>query len=317
MGRRPLYPDLHLAPEVAAKRLLIATVDLADLGRPWTQRDVIATRKQRPEWLTAALAAVAEEKRERAARREVAIARRAEVGFPAITAEASRFAREFGNSVLLRFLYEAVDCSAADTEVVVSGRDGSVYGRSADETNRERAARGAALSSTHDHPCGSLGDLFSAPTGNTYPTFVSGYGMAADWWGRRWREEYLWMDDLVIGYELAGLVLAGDVDTLEVIAGSLLGDTDVYGRNRTFSGIPAEVMSLADAALEEWYEHAGPIADPDELVDMNAPVSTLPAMILACRHDWSVRERLAVALSGGDDPAGADADEDVDSASVG
>ncbi|MBS4729966.1 hypothetical protein MSM1_17005 [Mycobacterium sp. SM1] len=144
---------------------------------------------------------------------------------------------------------------------------------------------------------GTLGDLFDAPNGNTKATYVSGAGLDAETWADAWHE-YWALESLAHGYVIAGLVLAGDVEALEVIAGVPARDAGPDYRGRTFDGVPAEVMALACQALYEWTEIECPVLDPEKVVDMGAPLSALPGMLLAARRDWSRAERLAVVLAG-------------------
>jgi hypothetical protein len=140
----------QLTREAAAKRLGVAAADLADVGRPWTGRDVADVQRCRPEWLRCARkalgAARAEQERQRKARLDAVLARRSGFEYPPVTAAASVFAREFTKANLLMLLHDALDVSAADTYVIDSGFDVSTHAERADETNRERAKRGVCLS---------------------------------------------------------------------------------------------------------------------------------------------------------------------------
>jgi hypothetical protein len=42
----------------------------------------------------------------------------------------------------------------------------------------------------------------------------------------------------------------------------------------------------------------GTVLDPDDIVDMDAPLAALPAMVQATRHDWTRTERLALSIAG-------------------
>lgn len=296
--------------EGAAKRSAVAVVDLPDLGRPWTVRDVVDARRDRPQWLCAARAALAaaraEEERQRAARLEAVLTRRRTVGYPAVTEVAWAFARDFAKANLLNYLRDALGAAAADTEVWDCGYDVSTHARRADETNRERAKRGVSLSGRNEQWCrehglyrepGTLGDLFDAPNGNTKATYVSGAGLDAETWADAWRD-YWALESLAYAYVIAGLVLAGDVETLEVIAGVPAGDVEPDDRARRVDCVPADVMSLACRALYEWTEIECPVLEPEQVVDMDAPLSGLSRMLLSARRSWSRAERLAVVLAG-------------------
>jgi hypothetical protein len=298
-----------LTSEAAAARLCIAVRDLPDLGRAWTGRDVTEAQQSRPEWLTTArralAAAKAEMERERQQRLAVVAARRAHFTWPTISDKDAGFATEFARANLLTYLYDALDAPAADTEVWDSGYDVSTHAHRVQETNRERARRGVSLSGRNEQWCrehglyrepGTLGDLFDAPTGNTVATFVSGAGLAAESWGEAWHDRWS-LEGLELASVLADLALAGDTDALEVIAGTALADVDAEP-GLTGADIPDDVLSLAAEALREWCERACPVFDPDEVVDMNAPLSALPQMLLATRHDWDRTERLALLIAG-------------------
>jgi hypothetical protein len=295
--------------EVRAQRLGIRLVDLPDLGRPWIVRDVADALGARPEWLRSAGralgAARAEEERQRKARFDAVLARRCGFEYPPVTDAASDFAREFANANLLMLLRDALDASAADTYVIDSGFDVSTHARRADETNRERVKRGAALSGRDDESfaeygldraAGTLGDLFDAPTGNTQATYVSGAGFAAERWADAWHDCWAF-EGFAHAHVIADLVLRGDIETLEVIAGVQLSDVGVGGR-RPFGGVADDVLSLACEALHAWTEIDCPVLDPDEVVEMDAPISALPWMLLEARQSWNRIELLAAAIAG-------------------
>jgi hypothetical protein len=309
----------QLTGEVAARRLGIRLVDLPDLGRPWTVRDVADASGVRPEWLRTARKAFgvarAEEERQRQARFDAVLARRCGFEYPPVNAAASDFAREFAKANLLTFLRDALDASAADTHVIDSGFDVSTHASRAEETNRERVQRGATLSGRDDESfaeyglhraAGTLGDLFDAPTGNTRATYVSGAGFAAERWADAWHD-YWTLEGLAHAHVIADLVLRGDVQTLEVIAGVPLSDVEV-GARQPFDGIADDVLSLACEALHAWTEIDCPVLDPDDVVDMDAPISALPRMLLEARQSWNRTELLAAAIAGlaissvGEDP---------------
>jgi hypothetical protein len=298
-----------LTAAVAAQRLGIGVVDLPDLGRPWTVRDVADAQHGRPEWLRSARkalgAARAEGERQRKARFDAVLARRAGFEYPPVNATASDFAREFARANLLMFLHDALDAAAAEIYGVDSGFDVSTHAGLADETNRERVKRGAALSGRDDgsfaeyglgRAAGTLGDLFDAPTGNTQATFVSGAGFAAERWSDAWYD-YWALEGLAHAHVVAVLVLHGDIETLEVIAGVPLSDVTVAVR-RPFDDIADDVLSLASEALHAWTEIDCPVLDPAEVVDMDAPISGLPGMLLGTRRSWNRTELLAAAIAG-------------------
>jgi hypothetical protein len=299
----------QLTREGAAKRLGIGVADLPDLGRAWTGRDVADAQRGRPEWLRGARkalgAARAEEERQRQARLEGVLARRSGFEHPPLTAAASDFARDFAKANLLAFLHDALDASAAETYVVDSGFDVSSHARRANETNRERVKRGGSLSGRDDESfaeygldraAGTLGDLFDAPTGNTQATYVSGAGFAAERWADAWHD-YWALEGLSHAHVIADLVLRRDIETLEAIAGVPLSDVEVVGRP-PFDGVADDVLSLACEALHAWTEIDCPVLDPDEVVDMDVPVSALPRMLLEARRSWNRTELLAAAIAG-------------------
>ena len=309
----------QLTREVAAKRLCIEVADLPDLGKPWTGRDVTDVQRSRPEWLRCARralgAARAEEERQRKARFDVVLARRTGFEYPSVTAVAADFARDFAKTNLLAFLHDALDTLAADTYAVDCGFDVSTNARAADETNRERAKRGLSLSGRDGkvfadfggcREPGTLGDLFDAPTGNTRATYVSGAGLDAETFDDAWYDRWA-LEGLAHAHVIAVLVLRGDVATLETIAGVPLTDVVVSGPVRMFDGVAADVLSLACEALHAWTEIDCPVLDPAEVVDMDAPISALPRMLLQARRSWNQTEWLAAAIAGLDvSPAGED-----------
>lgn len=102
-------------------------------------------------------------------------------------------------------------------------------------------------------------------------------------------------------YVIARLVLAGDVETLETIAGVPRRDVEPEHPRRHFDGVTADVMSLARHALDEWMEGpaaADQVLDPEELGDMDAPVAALPRILLQARRGWSRAELLAAVIAG-------------------
>lgn len=304
----------QLRPEVAAQRLCIGVTDLPDLERPWTGRDVADTQRSRPEWLKCARAARAEEDRLCKARRDAVSARRIGFEYPAMTAEATDFARDFARANLLAFLHDVSDVVAADTYVVDYGFDVSTHARRADETNRERAKRGVSLSGRDEQWCrdhgldrepGTLGDLLDAPTGNTRATYVSGAGLAAETFDDAWYDRWA-LEGLGHAHVIADLVMRGDVATLETIAGVPLPDVDFDEIRQPVDGVARDVLALACQALHEWAEIDCPVLDPDALVDMDAPISALSRMLLAARRPWDQTEQLAAAIAGLDVEADAD-----------
>jgi hypothetical protein len=302
----------QLTREGAAKRLGIGVVDLPDLGRPWTGRDVADEQRSRPGWSRSARkalgAACAEQ--ERQARFDAVLARRSGFGYPPVDGDATAFARECAKANLLKLLHDALDASAADAYVIDSGFDVSTHAGLADETNRERVKRGASLSGRDDdssaeygldRAAGTLGDLFDAPTGNTEATFVAGAGFAAERWADGWHD-YWALDGLADAHVIADVVLRGDIETLEVIAGVPLSDVAVAVR-RPFNGIADDVLSLACEALHAWTGIDCPVLDPDEVVDMDAPISALPGILPATRRSCDRTELLAAAIAGLDIPS--------------
>jgi hypothetical protein len=113
-----------------------------------------------------------------------------------------------------------------------------------------------------------------------------------DAWGDRWS-----LQGLGLAYVLAGLVSSGDIASLEVIAGTPLTDVDAES-GLAFEDMPNDVLSLAREALRWWCERECPVLDPDEIVDMDAPLSALPRMLLATWQDWGRTERLALVIAG-------------------
>lgn len=302
-------PVRALTSEAAAKRLSIAVYGLPDLGRPWTGRDIAEARQVRPEWLKTArkllASAKAEVERQRRERFAAVEARRTDFTYPAVSGKAAEFAAEFAKANLLNYLYAALDASAADTEIVDCGYDVSTHARRARETNRERVKRGVSLSGRDEQWCrehgfyrrrGALGDLFDAPTGNTSATYVSGSGLDAESWGDAWCDRWS-LQGLGLAYVLAGFVFSGDIASLEVIAGIPLTDVDAES-GLAFEDMPNDVLSLAREALRWWCERECPVLDPDEIVDMDAPLSALPRMLLATWQDWDRTERLALVIAG-------------------
>jgi hypothetical protein len=231
----------------------------------------------------------------RQARIDAVLARRSGFVAPVTTDAALRFAADYARANLLTYLYDALDAQAADVEVVDYGYDVSSRGHRVPETNRERARRGVALSDS-DRVAGTLGDLFDAPTGDTRPTYVSGSGLAAETWEGMWSDQWL-LDGLEHAHTLAEAVLAGDVGTLEIIAGVPLADA-ITDRALAFGDVPNQVLSLASDAFRERLEDHEPAFDPEQTVDMTAPLSALPDMLQAARHDWTATERLALVIAG-------------------
>jgi hypothetical protein len=304
-----------LTPEAVVARLSVAVCDLPD--RPWTAGDVANVLRARPDWLKdarrrQAVAKAEEEDEQRQARLVSVEARREGFTYPAVPAEAAEFGREFTRASLLNYLRQALDAAAADTYVVDSGYDVSTYASRAAETNQERAKRGVSLSGLGDRGFskygmyrepGTLGDLFDAPTGDTRATYVSGAGLAAATWGDAWQDVWT-CESLDLAYVVADLALNGEIATLEAIAGVPLGDAEVM-RSVSFGGITADVLSLARQALYLWTEIECPVLDPEEIVDLTAPLSALPRLLLGTRHNWNKTEQLAAVLAEvADDSAG-------------
>jgi len=190
--------------------------------------------------------------------------------------------------------------------VVDCGFDVSTYAKRVEESNRERARRDVSLSGrdlqwARDHGFyrepGTLGDLLDAPTGNTRATFVSGAGLDAETFDDAWYDRWA-LESLGHAYVIADLVLRGEVVMLENIAGVALSDADPSDIRELFDGVAVDVLALACQALSEWTEIDCPMLDPESLVDMDAPVSALPAMLLAVRRSWGQTELLAVAIAG-------------------
>ncbi|MEV4279178.1 hypothetical protein [Actinoplanes xinjiangensis] len=231
----------------------------------------------------------------RRARIDAVLARRSSFVAPATTDAALRFAADYARANLLTFLYDALDAQAAGVEVVDYGHDVSSRGHRVYETNRERVRRGMALSGTDREP-GTLGDLFDAPTGDTRPTPASGAGPAAETWEGMWPDQWL-LDGLEHAHTLAEAVLAGDLATVEIIAGVPLADA-VTDRALVFGDISHQVLSLAADAFRERLVDHEPAFDPEQTVDMTAPLSALPEMLQAARHEWSGTERLALVIAG-------------------
>ncbi|MDH6198317.1 hypothetical protein M2272_004976 [Mycobacterium frederiksbergense] len=299
----------RLAPEVVARRLCIGVADLPDIGRAWTNRDVAEAQRDRPDWLQRARkvlgVARAEEERQRKARMDAVRLRQRGFEYPVVALVASEFAHAFARVNLLEFLYGALDAPAAQTYVVDSGFDVSTYARTVEETNRDRVKRGASLSGRDTtawadyggfRKPGTLGDLLDAPTGNTRATYVSGAGLDAETFDDAWYDRWA-LEGLAHAHVLAAMTLRGDIATLETIAGVPLLDvaTDV---KEPFGGVAADVVSLAKEALGAWTEIDCPILDPDDVVDLEASISALPAMLLAARRLWDRTELLAATIAG-------------------
>lgn len=96
---------------------------------------------------------------------------------------------------------------------------------------------------------------------------------------------------------MADLALNGEIATLEVIAEAPLGDAEVMTEG-SFDGVAADVLSLARQALYSRAETECPVLDPEEIVDMTAPLSALPGLLLGTRYEWSRTEQLAAVLAG-------------------
>lgn len=299
-----------LAPEIAAQRLCIGVADLPDIGRPWANGDVDQAQRCRPDWLRRArkawAAARVDEQRQRKARTDAVRLRQRTFEYPQIDSAATEFAHDFARLNLLGFLYSALDASSAETYVVDCGFDVSTYAKRVEESNRERARRDVSLSGrdlqwARDHGFyrepGTLGDLLDAPTGNTRATFVSGAGLDAETFDDAWYDRWA-LESLGHAYVIADLVLRGEVVMLENIAGVALSDADPSDIRELFDGVAVDVLALACQALSEWTEIDCPMLDPESLVDMDAPVSALPAMLLAVRRSWGQTELLAVAIAG-------------------
>ena len=217
------------------------------------------------------------------------LARRADFIYPLVPDESVEFAREFAKANLLHFLCDALDSAAANTYVVDCGYDVPTHACRANETNRERANRGGSLSGRDDgvyeehrgmyRAAGTFGDLFDAPTGNTRATYVSGAGLDAESWADAWHDRWS-LEGLALAHVLAGLVLSGDADILEAIAGIPLTDVEVDPW-LVFDRVVADVLALARQALDSWSDREFLILDPDEIIDMDAPLSALPRRVPA------------------------------------
>jgi hypothetical protein len=205
----------------------------------------------------------------RQARIDAVLARRSGFVPPEPSEAALRFAADYARTNLLTYLYEALDAPAVEPG----------------ETNRERARRGVSLSGNGRVP-GTLGDLFHAPT---CPTRVMT-------WEGMWPDQCL-LDGLEHAHTLAGLVIAGDVHVVEIIAGLPLADA-WSDHSLSFGGVPNDVLSLAVDAFRERLEQHDPVFDPERTVDMTAPLSQLPRMLQAARHEWTDVERLALVIAG-------------------
>ncbi|MEU4623315.1 hypothetical protein AB0G04_25505 [Actinoplanes sp. NPDC023801] len=223
---------------------------------------------------------------------EAVLARRSGFVPPVASGAALRFADDYARTNLLTYLYDALDAPAAGARV--AGYEVAGHGRRAGETNRERARRGVSLSAGSCLP-GTLGDLFGAPTGDTRPDVPGAEPTALTWAG-------MWSDQCLLGglqhaHTLAELVIAGDIGTVETIAG--LPRADAYAdHSLSFGAIPNDVLSLAVDAFRERLEDHEEIFDPERTVDMTAPLSALPEMLLAARHDWTTTELLALVIAG-------------------
>ncbi|MDH6195408.1 hypothetical protein M2272_002048 [Mycobacterium frederiksbergense] len=92
----------RLAPEVAARHLCIGVADLADIGRGWTDRDVVEAQRDRPDWLRWARkvlgVARAEEEWQSKARMDAVRLRQRGFEYPAVDLVASEFAQGFVRS---------------------------------------------------------------------------------------------------------------------------------------------------------------------------------------------------------------------------
>jgi hypothetical protein len=207
---------------------------------------------------------------------DAVLARRSGFVTPQVTEAALRFAADYARTNLLTYLYEALDAPAAGTTTA--------------ESNRERARSGVSLSGFR--AAGTLGDLFDAPAGYTPGV---GAGPAETWEGM-WPDQFL-LDGLEHAHTLAELVIAGDIDTVEIIAGLPLADAFIDG-SLFFGDVPNQVLSLAVDAFRERLEEHEPTFDPEQTVDMTAPLSALPAMLMAARHEWTPTERLALVIAG-------------------
>ncbi|GIE77335.1 hypothetical protein Aph02nite_32850 [Actinoplanes philippinensis] len=214
------------------------------------------------------------------------LARRSGFTPPATTEAAFRFAADYARVNLLTYLYAAFDAPAADT---------AVHERRAGETNRDRVRRGLALS-TAGRPPGSLGDLFDAPTGDTRPADYFGADVAAETWEGMWSDQWL-LDGLEHAHTLAEAVLAGDIATLEIIAGVPLADA-ITDAGLFFGDVDNQVLSLASDAFRERLEDHEPAFDPERAVDMTAPLSALPGLLQEARHEWTATEQLALVIAG-------------------
>ncbi|MDT5361629.1 MAG: hypothetical protein QOC69_3391 [Mycobacterium sp.] len=293
-----------------AKRLSICVEDLPDAGLPWTDRDVLELQRERPEWLAAArkslAAARSEQEGLRRERTAAVAARQATFSYPPVLEASKTFARESAQARLLEYLHAALDSPAADTDVVDAGYDVSTYARRADEANRDRAQRGLSLSGCDGagdgqygkrRPAGSLGDLLDARTGDTTATYVSGFGLSAETWDEAWHDRWS-LEGLDLAHVLTQLVLTGDTDTLEAIAGIPLADVVVPCPEPVFDDVDERVCSLAREALHARRKRECPVLDPEDIVDMDSPIWALPQLLLACRQDWDPTERLAALIAG-------------------
>jgi hypothetical protein len=268
--------------------------------------------KRTPEEL-AALKAI---KAERNARFAVIESRCADFTYPEIPAEALEFTRAFTRWHLLDFLNDALDAPAADEYLVDSGYDCSMYAQRANETNRERAARGGVSLSGLDHPYiplngqeipnplyherATIGDLLHAPDGNTYPTYISGMGFATETWEHQWYEAGGYAcESLDIPWVLAQLVLNNNVTMLENIARTPLGDAPINSHPAPlkFDGIADDVLLLAQEARQHWGDEADiTFFDMEKEIDLKLPVTELPRLLMSAQRSWNRHEQLTLAL---------------------
>jgi hypothetical protein len=200
---------------------------------------------------------------------DAVVARRSGFVAPEPSEAALRFAADYARTNLLTYLYDALDAPAVG----------------AGQTNRERARFGFSLSGNGRAP-GTLGDLFHAPTCDTRVMT----------WEGMWPDQCL-LDGLEHAHTLAELVIAGDVHTVEIIAGLPLADA-WPDQALSFGDLPNEVLSLAVDAFRERLEQHDPAFDPEQAVDMTAPLSELPRMLMTARHEWTDTELLALVIAG-------------------
>jgi hypothetical protein len=126
---------------------------------------------------------------------------------------------------------------------------------------------------------------------------VSGAGLDAETFDDAWYDRWA-LEGLAHAHMIADLVMRGDVATLETIAGVPLSDVDLDEIRQPFDCVGDDVLALACQAPYEWTEIDCPVLDPDSLVDMDAPISALPRMLLAARRRWHQTELLAAAIAG-------------------